>query len=49
MSVNILGYELQIATTTKLKLNNNKLISLPESIQMLSKLQSLYWTNHHMK
>ena len=39
MSVNILGKEYDIATTTKLHLSNIKLTEMPEFILMLSNLK----------
>ena len=48
MSVNILGKEYDIATTTKLYLRNNNLTSLPESIGSLSNLQKLYLSYNNL-
>ena len=48
MSVNILGKEYPIATTTELDLSYKSLTEFPESIQSLYNLQELYLHNNNL-
>ena len=48
MSVNILGYELPIATTTTLDLSYKSLTEMPESIGMLINLEVLNLSNNNL-